>query len=44
LRNESPAIDAGIALEKVSTDSKVGKRPSGQGTDIGAYGKNQKQK
>ncbi len=44
LKNGSPAIDAGIALEKVPTDIKGVKRPSGLGTDIGAYEKNQSQK
>jgi hypothetical protein len=44
LKNGSPAIDAGIALEKVPTDIKGVKRPSGTGADIGAYEKNQTKK
>jgi hypothetical protein len=44
LKNESPAIDAGVVLDKVPTDIKGVRRPSGSGTDIGAYEKNQAQK
>jgi hypothetical protein len=40
LKNGSAAIDAGIALEKVLTDIKGVRRPSGPGTDIGAYENN----
>ncbi len=37
LKSGSPAIDAGIALDKVPTDSKGIKRPTGLKPDIGAY-------
>ncbi len=44
LQPGSPAIDAGIALDKVPTDIKGVKRPSGSATDIGAYEYNPAQK